>query len=62
MIIMIIVDLFEKKYKINLNLNIESIDISLKIIDRMAKMHSKFWNKNLNKLFPKLKNSTLEKL
>ena len=62
MIIMIIVDLFEKKYKINLNLNIESIDISLKIIDMMAKMHSKFWNKNLNKLFPKLKNSTLEKL
>ena len=53
-------NLFEKKYKINLNLNIESIDISLKIIDRMAKMHSKFWNKNLNKLFPKLKNSTSE--
>ncbi len=51
-------NLIEKKYKINLNLNLESIDVTLKIIDRMAKMHSKFWNKNLKILFPKLKKTT----
>lgn len=48
-------NLFAKNYKINLNLNLESIDVTLKIIDRMAKLHSKFWNKNLKKMFPKLK-------
>ena len=47
-----------KNKKINLNLNLEKIDITLKIVDRMAKFHSKFWNKNLKKMFPKLKNST----
>jgi len=41
-------------FKLNLNLNVESIEISLNIINNMAKMHSKFWNKNLTKLFPKL--------
>jgi beta-phosphoglucomutase-like phosphatase (HAD superfamily)/dTDP-glucose pyrophosphorylase len=50
-------NLFDKKYKINLNLNEENIDLSLKIVDNMAKMHSKFWNKNLKKMFPKLKKS-----
>jgi hypothetical protein len=50
-------NLFDKKYKNNLNLNLESIDITLKIIDRMAKLHSKFWNKNLIKMFPQLKKS-----
>lgn len=53
-------NLIEKKYKINLNLNLESIDVTLKIIDRMACMHSFFWNKNLNQMFPKLKGSTDE--
>lgn len=51
----ILENLSDKNYKINLNLNIENIDISLKIIDRMARMHSKFWNKNLKKMFPELK-------
>jgi HAD superfamily hydrolase (TIGR01509 family) len=50
-------NLIDKKYKINLNLNLESIDVTLTIVDRMAKMHSKFWNKNLNNMFPDLKNS-----
>jgi len=40
-----------------LNLNLENIDTTLKIIDRMAKMHSKFWGKNLKKMFPNLKNT-----
>uniref|UniRef100_A0A6C0DLF6 CHK kinase-like domain-containing protein n=1 Tax=viral metagenome TaxID=1070528 RepID=A0A6C0DLF6_9ZZZZ len=53
-------NLIEKKYKINLNLNVESIDVTLKIIDRMADMHSFFWNKNLKQMFPKLKGSTDE--
>jgi hypothetical protein len=51
-------NLFDKKYELNLNLNIESIDISLKIVDRMTKLHSKFWNKNLKKIFPELKDSS----
>ena len=50
-------NLLEKKYKINLNLNFESIDVTLKIIDRMAKLHCTFWNKNLAKSFPELKSS-----
>jgi HAD superfamily hydrolase (TIGR01509 family) len=50
-------NLFSKKYHINLNLNIESIDVTLKIVDRMARMHARFWNKPLKALFPNLKNS-----
>ena len=50
-------NLLDKDYKINLNLNVESIDVTLKIVDRMAKMHSKFWNKNLKKMFPNVKSS-----
>jgi len=50
-------NLLDKKYKINLNLNVESIDITLTIVNKMAQMHSKFWNKNLKKMFPDLKSS-----
>jgi len=50
-------NLLDKKYKINLNLNVESIDITLTIINKMAQMHSKFWNKNLKKIFPDLKST-----
>ena len=53
----ILENLIDKKYKINLNLNLESIDVTLKIVNRMAKMHSKFWNKDLKKMFPELKNT-----
>ena len=35
----------------------EDINVTLKIVDRMAKMHSLFWNKNVKKLFPELKGS-----
>ena len=48
-------DLNYKNYKNNLNLNLESIDVTLKIIDSMAKMHSIFWNKDLKQMFPELK-------
>jgi hypothetical protein len=50
-------NLNDKKYKINLNLNTHSIDLSLKIVDRMARMHAHFWNKDLAHLFPQLKTS-----
>jgi HAD superfamily hydrolase (TIGR01509 family) len=50
-------NLLDKKYKINLNLNLEKIDVSLTIVDRMAKMHALFWNKDLKKMFPNLKKS-----
>lgn len=51
-------NLFKKNYKLNLNLNLESIDVSLRIVNDAAKMHSKFWNKNLKNMFPDLKCST----
>jgi hypothetical protein len=47
----------DKNYKINLNLNEEPIEVTLQIVNSMAKMHSKFWNKNLKKMFPDLKKS-----
>jgi len=53
-------NLIDKQYKINLNLNAESIDVTLKIVDRMAKLHSSFWNMDLKKIFPELKSSNDE--
>jgi beta-phosphoglucomutase-like phosphatase (HAD superfamily)/GTP:adenosylcobinamide-phosphate guanylyltransferase len=50
-------NLNEKNFKINLNLNIVSVDVTLKIIDRMANMHSQFWNKDIKNMFPELKKS-----
>jgi HAD superfamily hydrolase (TIGR01509 family) len=45
-------------YKVNLNLNNEKIEISLNIIEKMAKFHTKFWNKKLKSMFPELKMPT----
>ena len=42
----------------NLNLNVVSIDISLKIVDKMARLHAQFWNKPLLNAFPLLKTAT----
>lgn len=44
-------------YVPNLNLNVENIDVSLKIIDRMAKMHAGLWNRQLSVGFPRLKSA-----
>jgi beta-phosphoglucomutase-like phosphatase (HAD superfamily) len=44
-------------YKLNLNLNENNIDISLKIIKKMSNMHVKFWNKDLTKNFIELQGS-----
>ena len=48
-------NLINLNYKLNLDLNKEKIDVSLKIIDKLAQLHSKFWNKNLSKNFKELK-------
>jgi beta-phosphoglucomutase-like phosphatase (HAD superfamily)/dTDP-glucose pyrophosphorylase len=48
-------NLYYKKFEINLNLNTVSVEVSLKIIENMAKLHSKFWNKNLTNLYPDIK-------
>jgi HAD superfamily hydrolase (TIGR01509 family) len=48
----ILENLFNNNMIPNLDLNTESIDVSLKIIDSLAKMHAKFWNKEI---FPLLK-------
>ena len=48
-------NLINLDYKLNLDLNKEKIDVSLKIIERLAQMHAKFWNKNLQKKFKELK-------
>jgi len=48
-------NLINLDYKLNLDLNKEKIEVSLKIIERIAQMHAKFWNKDLNKNFKELK-------
>jgi len=53
----ILENLFNKNYKNNINLNEVEIEVSLKIIDKMSQLHSKFWNKDLKTLYPKLKYS-----
>jgi len=54
----ILENLFKKGYQINLNLNQESIDIPLKIVDQMANMHAQFWGTDLKTQFPDLKTTT----
>ena len=48
-------NLINLDYKLNLNLNNEKIDVSFRIIERLAQLHSKFWNKDLQKNFKELK-------
>ena len=54
----ILENLFKKGYQINLNLNQQSIDVSLKIIEQIAKMHAHFWGSDLKTQFPELKTTT----
>ena len=42
-------------YTLNLNLNKSNINISLKLVEELSKLHIKFWNKNIKNLFPELK-------
>jgi beta-phosphoglucomutase-like phosphatase (HAD superfamily)/molybdopterin-guanine dinucleotide biosynthesis protein A len=48
-------NLLNLDYKLNLDLNKEKIEVSLKIIERFAQLHAKFWNKDLQKKFKELK-------
>jgi len=48
-------NLINQNYKLNLDLNTEKIDVSLKIIENLAQLHAKFWNKDLQKNFKELK-------
>ena len=48
-------NLINLDYKLNLNLNNEKINVSLNVIESLAKLHSKFWNKDLQKNFKELK-------
>ena len=50
----ILENLFSRGYQVNLNLNNISIDTSLKIVDRMAYLHSLNWNKDLKKKYQEL--------
>ena len=47
-------ELNREDYILNLNLNNENINTSLKIIESCAKFHSKFWNKDLTNIFNNL--------
>lgn len=51
-------DLSERENVVGLDVNILSIDVSLKIIDQCARLHSDFWNKNLCDKFESLKKNT----
>jgi HAD superfamily hydrolase (TIGR01509 family) len=48
-------DINRNNFKLGLDLNKENIDVSLKVIEECAKMHSFFWNKPLNNSFKLLK-------
>jgi HAD superfamily hydrolase (TIGR01509 family) len=48
-------NLNNENYRLNLNLNQEPIDVSLCIIDRLARLHAKFWGKNLTNTFKELR-------
>jgi HAD superfamily hydrolase (TIGR01509 family) len=48
-------NLFKKELISNINLNIETIENTLKIVEECALLHSKFWNKDLPTIFPNLK-------
>ena len=44
-------NMFERSHRLNLNLNTESIDVALKVVDQMAKLHSAYWGKPLKQRF-----------
>lgn len=44
-----------EEYRLNLNLNNEKIDVALRVIDRLAKLHAKFWGLPLAESFKDLK-------
>jgi HAD superfamily hydrolase (TIGR01509 family) len=49
----------DENYKLNLNLNSENLVVTLNVIDSLTKLHSHFWGKNTN-AFKKLKKNNDE--
>ncbi len=47
-------DINKDNFILNLNLNTTDINVTLKIIENVAKLHSQFWNKDLCNIFPNL--------
>jgi HAD superfamily hydrolase (TIGR01509 family) len=45
---MLLENINNEEHKLNLNLNNEHVNVSLKVIENLAKMHSTFWGKNIN--------------
>ncbi len=39
-------------------MNNEKIEVSLKVIENMVKLHTQFWNKDLKKMFPLFANKS----
>lgn len=54
-------DLRKPNFKLNLNLNEEPIEVSLSVIESIARMHAKFWNKNLVSKFEGLTRNNNQK-
>jgi HAD superfamily hydrolase (TIGR01509 family) len=54
---MLIENINNEEHKLNLNLNNEDIHVSLKVIENLVKMHSTFWNKNMNEFKDLKKNN-----
>lgn len=52
---LILENLYSKNFIPNIKLTCQNIDVSLKIIDNMCKLHAKFWNTNLKDKYPELK-------
>lgn len=53
-------NLLAKNFVVNINLNSASVDVALRVVDRMAKLHATFWGQDLKSRFPRLKNATDE--
>jgi HAD superfamily hydrolase (TIGR01509 family) len=47
----------DNDHRLNLNLNNEDINVSLKVIENVAKMHSTFWEKNIKEFSALKKNN-----
>lgn len=45
-------------FKLALDLNRESIDVTFSVVDRLARMHARFWKKDIQKTFPMLVSNT----
>ena len=53
-------NLNQENFSLNLDLNNEDINVSLKIIEDISQLHLKFWNKKLDDLFPGLKKNNAD--